>query len=170
MSTRDTTPAGLSPRVRLSKHRPPTPHPCWCGRPGVSSLHGGATHQEVFVLRQTGRCIGATACSRKGEVQQSTAAVKRETFFFPQGTLRRGEKRKTQRRGTRTRVRRGKWPTLLHLYTPRHACSIYIYIMYIRMLYYLTTFYHHIATSSEREGGRGWGGSAKREKKKRPAT
>lgn len=187
MSTRDTAPAGRLPESPTEQA--PTPHlpaaleksgarvfpmGVW-GKMGVGHTvgwvgeRGGLAH---LAWRQAGaRCIGATACSRDGGGNNPQRPSKKRTFFFSQGTLQRGEKRKkTQRRRARAHPSptTWKWPTLLHLYTPRHACSICIYIMYIRMLYYSTTVTSHFFCNTRKRRGRGkggWGGGQPKKKK-----
>lgn len=123
---------------------------------------GRALHRRYCLYWGAGDGRGANNPQRPSE---------REREPFPRHTTtRREDREETQRRCARACTHPSptwKWPTLLHLYTPRHACSIYIYIMYIRMLYYYAMLTSHCnILKRERGGGRGKGISPREGKKR----
>lgn len=116
-------------------------------------------------------CLYWGAGDGRGSQQSTATARERERENLSQGTLRRGEKiERRPSEGARACTHPSptwKWPTLLHLYTPRHACSIYIYIMYIRMLYYYAMLTSHCNILKRERGEGGGKGSARGEGKKK---
>lgn len=192
MSTRDTAPAegfppessqtargggATNPPSLLRVSSPPLPV-SWRGWVrGWGGPDNHASSRGPCRLLAAGRALHRRYClywgagDGRGSQQSTATARERERENLSQGTLRRGEKiERRPSEGARACTHPSptwKWPTLLHLYTPRHACSIYIYIMYIRMLYYYAMLTSHCNILKRERGEGGGKGSARGKGKKR---